>query len=175
MTRLRSCIPGNSIPKMVLCSSLCITAGGTRCQIIPSMMVLTDHLHKVVSASLHHKVIIIFVINEYSVEKYYEPMPSCFLSNLHPPFDNSCLHQSLLWCLPNGDFSIFYLPSTFIGWHSPARKSFPSPIPIYLFINIDSLNLISLNGLWSLFILILQIFQTWLGRVPCTCLFRRQI
>lgn len=161
----------------VLCSSQCLTAGGSWYQMIPSLLVLALRLNKAVSTRIHHKVTIsFFVVNEYFVEKYYETMPiSCFSSNLHPPIDTSCFHQSSLWCLPNGDFSFFHPPSTFIGWHSPVTKSLPFPIPIYLLLSIGSLNLISFNSLLSLFILILQFSQIWLVRVPCTCFFRMQI
>lgn len=176
-TRCRPCIPHKKTPKMVLRSSQRITAGGTRCRTIPSLTVFTLIIWARVSASLHHKVtIFFFVTDEDFVEKYYETMPiSCFSSNLHPPINNSCLHQSSLWCLPNGDFSIFYSPSTFIGWHSPVRKSCVSPAPIYLFTNVSSLNVTSCNALLSLFMWILPFPQIWLVRVPCTCFFRKQI
>ena len=139
------------------------------------------HLDRLVSASLHHKVTHHFLLwnNEYFVEKYQKPVPiSCSSSNIHPPIDHSCNHQPSLWCLPNGDFSIFFCFSIFICWHSPIRKSFPSPIPIYLLINIDSPNLISSDGLsyiTKLFILMLQFSQIRSVRAPCTCLFGKQV
>lgn len=176
MTRFKPCIPGKN-PKNGAVLFSVHHSRRTRCQIIPSLMVVALHLTKAVSTSIHHKVTIsFFVVNEYFVEKYYETMPiPCFSSNLHPPIDTSCFHQSSLWRLPNGDFSFFHPPSTFIGWHFPVTKSLPFPIPIYLLLSIGSLNLISFNRLLSLFILILQFFQIWLVRVPCTCFCRRQI
>lgn len=97
---------------------------------------------------LLHKVLLLLVINKCLVGRYFETICiSCFSSNFYPPIlasiSGSCLWQLLLWCLPNGDFSMSLISSTFLIGVLLEGRVGPLPciylvIHLVIFMTIDS-------------------------------------
>ena len=115
-----------------------------------------DHLVKVVPARfLCCKVTgFLFALNKYLVERYFKSVNIQFLIILSPTITgDSCLNKLLWWQLPNGDFSNFRIPFTFISRDSTLFISvWTHEFLVYSMI---------CNPLLSLFNLMLKLSQIW--------------